>query len=186
MLDVAAFVRLLRSDLPLALYPCATDKGPFDVGPNNTFWKLLDLGFLRNLTPGLRRYALFALNRMVRMDFLRALEHDPPAELLNETCKRSHNVWETAVWAEVSGRSLVRRGDGTHRLLPAAELEPAHKILPGGLKPCHLTVRDDGQFTFTPATALSRARIYERPDPPGQERALREALPALYRSFFLA
>ena len=57
MLDVAAFVRLLRSDLPLALYPCATDKGPFDVGPNNTFWKLLDLGFLRDLSPGLRRYA---------------------------------------------------------------------------------------------------------------------------------
>ncbi|HMF37663.1 MAG TPA: hypothetical protein VKF17_13530 [Isosphaeraceae bacterium] len=33
------------------------------------------------------------------------------------------------------------------------------------------------------ATASSRARIYERPDPPGQERALRAALPALYRSF---
>jgi len=87
------------------------------------------------------------------MDFLRALEHDPPAELLNETCKRPHNVCETAVWAEDSGRSLVRRGDGTHCLIPAAELGPADTILPGGLTPCHLTVRDDGQFTFTPATA---------------------------------
>jgi pyrimidine-specific ribonucleoside hydrolase len=174
---------LLRSDLPLALNPCATNKGPYDVGRNNTDWKLLDLEFLRDLSPGLRRYALFALNRTVRMDFLRALEHDPPAELLNEICKRPHNVWETAVWAEVAGRSLVRRGDGSHRLIPAAEIGHADTILPGGLRPCELTARDDGQFTFEPAPASSRARISERADPAGQERALRDALPALYRSF---
>ena len=183
MLDVAAFVRLLRSDLPLALYPCATDKGPFDLGPNNTFWKLPDLGFLRDLSPGLRRYAVFALNRTVRMDFLRALEHDPPAELLNEICKRPHNVWETAVWAEVSGRSLVRRGDGTHRLIPAADVSPADTVIRGrpetlpsdrpGRRPVHLQARHES----------SRVRIYERADPIGQQRALREALPALYRSF---
>ncbi|MGZ3317638.1 MAG: hypothetical protein ACXWPK_04710 [Isosphaeraceae bacterium] len=47
-------------------------------------------------------------------------------------------------------------------------------------------MRDDAQFTFKPATASSRARSYECSDPSGQGLALREALPALYRSFFPA
>jgi hypothetical protein len=183
MLDIAAFVRILQSDLSLALYPCATDKGPFDLGRNNTYWKLPDLNFLRDLPAGLRRYAVFALNRTVRMDWLRALEHDPPAEVLNEACNRPHNVWETAVWAEVCGQSLVRRGDGTHRLISAADIATTDTLIPGGLKPCQLTVRDNGQFTFKIGVGSSRMRIYERDNPVGQQDALREALPELYRSF---
>ncbi|MGC8639772.1 MAG: hypothetical protein ACP5XB_07815 [Isosphaeraceae bacterium] len=183
MLDVAAFVRLLRSDLPIALYPCATDKGPFDLGRNNTYWKLPSLSWLRDLSPGLRRYAVFALNRTVRMDWLRALEHDPPAAVLDEACNRPHNVWETAVWAEVCGRSLVRRGDGTHRLVPTADIAPKDTLVSGGLKPCQLTAGDDGQFTFNTCVQSSIMCIYERDDPLGQQAALRDALPVLYRSF---
>lgn len=183
MLDTRAFVRVLRSDLPLAIYPCASEKGPFDLGRHNTYWNLPDLEFLRDLSPGLRRYAVFALDRTVRMDFLRALEHDPPMAILDAARKRPHHVWETAVWAEVSGRALVRRADGAHRLALRAEISSTDHIIAGGLKPCALSVRDDGQFSFTLVNEPSRVRVYERADPIGQERALREALPALYRSF---
>ena len=122
----------------------------------------------------------------MRTDFLRALEQDPPDELVEQVCKRPHNVWETAVWAAISGRLLVRRSDGTHRLLPPAEVAPSDPRIPGRLEPCELTVRDDGQFQFTLTDHPTRTRIYARSDPVLQERAFREALPALYRSFCLA
>ena len=185
MLDVAAFVRVLRSDLNLAIYPCATDRGPFDLGPNNTFWKLPDLGFLRDLSPGLRRYAVFAMNGTARMDFLRALEQDPPDDVAQQVYRRPHNVWETAVWATLSGRLLVRRADGTHRLLAPAEVAPTDPRIPGRLEPCELTVRDDGQFQFRLTDHPTRTSIYVRPDPALQERAFREAVPALYRTFII-
>ena len=56
VLDIHAFVRVLRSGLPLAIYPCATVNGPFDIGPYNTFWKLYDISFIQQMDPPLRRY----------------------------------------------------------------------------------------------------------------------------------
>ena len=46
VLDPQALVRLLRSDLPIAIYPCATKEGPFAYGPHNCFWKLNNLQFI--------------------------------------------------------------------------------------------------------------------------------------------
>jgi hypothetical protein len=66
---------------------------------------------------------------------------------------RGHNVWETSVWAQVSGRRIVRRSDGHFRLVPGAEVLPTDFL------------------------------IYDRGDPQADEQALREALPALYVGF---
>lgn len=74
MLDPHAIVCLLRSGLPMAIYPCATHRGPFDYGRHNTFWKLNNLEFIRHMTPVLRRYLCFAFGRTIRMDFLRAMD----------------------------------------------------------------------------------------------------------------
>lgn len=183
-LDPHAFVRLLRSDLPVAIYPCATETGPFELGPHNTFWRLPNLEFIRNMPPPLQRYCAFAFERSQRMDFLCALEDELPGEVLDRICARSHAVWETAVWATVANRRLVRRADGTYRLVPASEVHADDVVLPNDLWPCRITVQDDGQFMFerTPAAETDFA-IYHRGDPAENERALREALPTLYCSF---
>ncbi len=55
VLDPHAIVRLLRSELPIAIYPCATQDGPFAYGPHNCFWKLPNLAFVADLQPPLRR-----------------------------------------------------------------------------------------------------------------------------------
>lgn len=183
-LDPHAFARVLRSDLPVAVYPCATDKGPFDLGQYNGFWKLENLNFIRDLAPALQRYCAFAFERNARSDFLVAMDEDVPPEFMDRVCNRPHNVWETAVWANVSGRRLVRRADGTHRLLAAREVLTGDVELPNELRPCHLEVRDDGQFEFELAeNGVSNFFIYHRPDPTLNETGLREALPALYLSF---
>ncbi len=183
VLDPHALVRLLRSDLPIAIYPCATKEGPFAYGPHNSFWKLNDLRFIDHMQPQLRAYLAFAFSQSNRMDFLQAMEEDPPAALLSAIGKRTHNVWETAVWIEIARRRLVRRADGYFRIIPAGEVRPGDMVLLNELRPVRIKVRDDGQFAWEPTDGPTNFWMYDRGDPRRNEEALREALPALYESF---
>lgn len=183
LLDPLAFTRVLRSGLGLAIYPCATDDGAGGYGAHNTYWALPDLGFVRDMDPRLRRYLGYAIGEVKRVDFLRALDEDLPEDVMAATYGRRHNVWETAIWTVVSDRRLVRRVDGHHRLVPREEVEAADVVLPNRLLPCTLDVRDDGFFSFAPTDGGTTTFIYDRSDARENERALREALPALYTSF---
>ena len=89
---------------------------------------------------------------------------------------KEHYVWETAVWICVSGRKLVKRADGTHRLIPAEQVLPTDTVLPNELRPCrghrsrrrHLRIPGDrgaipllGLLPRRPATTrLPSARHY--------------------------
>lgn len=191
-LDPQAVVRLLRTDLPIALYPCAAnntkDQGYGVFSPahsydaHNTYYRIPDLRFIARLDPPLRRYLTYALNRSPRVDFLRALETDgPPID--DKILAREHHLWETGVWLCVSGRRLVRRADGTHRILPGHEILPSDRILPNELRPCEVKVHADGAYEFRATDGSSKVLVYYRGDPQANEAALREALPALYLSF---
>jgi hypothetical protein len=117
------------------------------------------------------------------MDFLRAVEQAPTAAVLESFIARPHNVWETSVWAQVADRRIVCRADGTCRLMPASEVLPSDKVLPNELRPCRIKVRDDGMFTFELTSGPTNFLIYDRGDPHENEKALREAIPALYAGF---
>lgn len=183
VLDPQAFVCLLQSDLPIAIYPCATKNGPFAYGPHNCFWKLPDLRFVENMHPGLRAYLAYAFSQSNRSDFLRATEDTPPAAVLEAIGRRSHNVWETAVWLQVANRRLVRRADGHFRIIPASMVLASDTLLTNDLRPCTIDVRKNGAFTFQCTNRPSNFLMYDRGDPAKNEQALREALPALYLSF---
>jgi pyrimidine-specific ribonucleoside hydrolase len=190
-LDPHAFVRLLRSDLPIALYPCATEEGPFGYGRHNSFWQMTDMRFIAHMHPRLRRYLGYAFGRLTRVDFLRALDDDLPAGLMERIYTLSdpghpdgrHYVWETALWTNITNRRLVRRQNGEYRLIPSNELLSTDSVLPNNLRPCHLDVRDDGLFTFAFNDAPSTIALYDRQDPLENERAFRQALTTLYTSF---
>jgi hypothetical protein len=98
---------------------------------------------------------------------------------------KEHYVWETGVWLCVSGRKLVRRADGTHRIPPTAELLPTDRVLTNELHACEVSVRDDGIYEFRETVRPSKVQVYYRGDPRENERALCEALPALYLSYRL-
>lgn len=183
VLDPHAIVCLLRSDLPIAIYPCATKDGPFAYGPHNCYWKLPDLQFIAAMQPQLRRYLGYAFNRTHRVDFLRAIEEDMPESVWPEICQRPHNVWETCVWLQITGRRLVRRGDGTYRIVRPSQVLAEDVVLPNELRPCHIEVKDNGAFTFELTDDPTHFWIYDRKDPQENERALREAFPKLYESF---
>jgi len=180
LLDPQAIVCLLRSDLPIALYPCGTKDGACGYDRHNSFWELPDLGFVARMHPQLRRYLGFAIDRVVRMDFLRALDQELSPEVMERTYARRHNVWETAVWAEVAGRRLVRRADGSHVLVAATEVAPTDVVLPNDLRPCRVQVPDDGFYSMALTDQPTNVFLYDRGDPYTNETALREALPALY------
>jgi hypothetical protein len=56
-------------------------------------------------------------------------------------------------------------------------------VLPNELRPCTVSVRDDGIYEFREAREPSNFSVCDRGDPRENEAALREALPALYLSF---
>jgi hypothetical protein len=191
-LDSLSIVCLLRTTLPIALYPDAANNAKsrgygvfspaFSYDEHNTYWKLPDLRFLSRMDAPLRRYLEYALNRSSRVDFLRATEVDGPP-LDEKLLAKEHYVWETAVWICVSGRKLVKRADGTCRILRADQVIPSDKVLPNELRPCTVTVRDDGIYEFRETTQPTNFSVYYRGDPQENEAALRQALPALYVSF---
>lgn len=187
LLDPHAVTRLLTCGLPIAIYPCATGEGPFAYGRHNSFWKLPDLQFIRGMHPALRRYLVFAFDHEARMDFLRAVEEtEAPEDVLDRICNYTHNVWETAVWAEVAGLKLVRLREGTCRLIAPTGIRDGDVPLPGELRPCRITVRPDASFAWSPSGETdvdTLYRIYDRGDPHENERALRDALPALYLTY---
>lgn len=190
-LDPHALVCLLRSQLPIDLYPCATNESPFATGPHNTYWPLSDLGFVARMHPGLRRYLAYAYARENRNDFLRAMDVDWPVDFEKPPfAGQPQHMWTQAVWARVTGRRLVRRGEG-YRLLPAAEVGARDEIAAETMRPCSVQVEADGHFALKlleeTATADkengSDIRVFERADPALDARAWNSALPALYTEF---
>jgi hypothetical protein len=191
-LDPLAIVCLLRSELSIAIYPDAAnnsdEKGRGVMGPafsydeHNTYYKLPNLRFIARMDPPLRRYLEYAFSRSSRMDFLRATEVDGPP-LAEKILAREHNVWETAVWICLSGRRLVKRADGSHRIVRPADVLPTDTVLPNELLPCEVKVQDNGIYEIRETRPPANCSVYYRGDPRKNENALREALPALYLSF---
>ncbi|MBI2433036.1 MAG: hypothetical protein HYV26_09210 [Candidatus Hydrogenedentes bacterium] len=197
-LDVHAFVRLLRADLPLAVYPCATDKGAFDLGPHNTYWSLPNLAFVRDMAPPLQRYIEYAFLRSNRHDFLTVLDSPDPLGDMTPHYAGTHHLWETAVWTQVAGLRVAHvaaasppltgeRGEDAAstkgwRILPKMGAPDGAPTVEEQLLPCRFEVRPDGQFRWE-GLADSQHAVYSRANPTHYEQALREALPPWYRGF---
>lgn len=185
-LDPHAFVRVLRSDLPVAVYPCADESGPWGLGQHNTFWQSPDFGLIRRVAPPLRRYLAFVFERTERADFLVAMEDEVPEEVVARIAALRHNVWETDVWMHVAKRKLVRLAEGGYRIVPEKDVQAGDTVISSELLPCTLDVRDDGQFTFALTEKPTPFSIFFRKDPEEHQRALIEALPRLYESYLRA
>ncbi len=193
-LDSLAAYRLLTSDLPIALYPCATGTGgPFDKGTNNTFWSLDSMDFIFEMNPMLRNYITFAFLHKNRTDYLNYLEEELPEEdsaaMRDYRIDRwygsggSHYVWEIQTWQQIAGLVLAKAEGIGWRLIPMDEVSDAHLVFDEGMVPVELSVERNGLFSFRPAEGDSNVRIYYRSDPELHQEALREAVPELYKNY---
>lgn len=184
-LDPHAYVRVLRSGLPMSLYPCASDLGPFALHRHNSFYKLDSMAFVHQISPRLQRYLSYVFKREVGNDFIRAMERDLTMEELSELASTEYkNIWETAPWIEASGRLLVRRLNGSHHIIPKSEIQAGDFILPNDQRPCKLNVHDDGRFDFELTDGPSEISIYDRgEDLEYHQKAMGEALGNLYATY---
>ena len=192
-LDEHAAARLLTSGLPICLYPCATENGPFDKGENNTFWSLDSLNFVLDMKPQLKNYLVYAFLRKTDNAYLHYLEKPLSASdstaFLDFRSDRfygsggAHYIWETSVWQQVAGLALAHIPDEGWKLVPESSLPKDCLRFDEGLKPVTLEVENDGCFSFSYSDRETGVSIYWRNDPELHQTALREALPELYKGF---
>ncbi|MCF8226034.1 MAG: hypothetical protein K9J30_09155 [Bacteroidales bacterium] len=182
-LDVFAFTRLLRSDLPIAIFPCAGIDGGFEKDVNNTYWGMQDMGFVRQMDERLQRYIAYAFTKELRHDFLRAMNADTPVIIDTQEFPSPFHFWEPPIWLIAARRQIVERADGSYRILTEDELLKSDRIIPNYTRPCKLTVRDDGRFLFEYTDEATNFTIYVRDDLDEHEKAFREALPVLLKTY---
>ncbi len=183
-LDVFAFIRVLRSDLALALYPCAGKDGGFVKDQNNTYWELDDLSFLKEMHPQLQCYLDYAFGKSLKYDFLRAMDLGAPYSENKKIQFEVFHVWESAIWMELTNRKLVKNVEGHYKLIHERELQSSDNLLESRLRPCRLLeIRNDGRFTYEYTNEPSNIAIYYRENVEENETALNEVIPGLFKSF---
>lgn len=182
-LDVFAFRRLLKSDLPIVIYPCASKDGAFVAGNYTTYWRMPTLGFIKNMNPQLRRYLDFNFSKAQRTDFLRAMDLDDATANDTSFYPSPHHVWETALWMNCANRVLVNTTNGAYKLIPKSAVDKSTKIVKESLVSCLVAVRDDGRFSFKATGKPTNFQIYYRENVQQNEEGYRSALPQLYLSF---
>lgn len=183
-LDPIAMEVLLESELPIALYPCATADGPFADGVDNTHVTLPDLAWFADVAPPLRAFAFFALTRSPRTDYLAAMDETPDASAAALAFGRRLDVWEVPAWLAVTGRKLVRHRAGDYAIVRAAEVVATDAVLADSLTPAKVRVKSEGGFEIEPKTDDSdHVLVYRRANPVAQGDALREAIPRWYEGF---
>jgi hypothetical protein len=182
-LDVFAFTRLLRSNLPIALFPCAGVDGAFMKDRNNTYWQMPDMSFVHKMDSRLQRYIHYAFTSQLRHDFLCAMDSGNPAEGDLKKYPAPFHMWETPIWIVAARREIVYRENGTYEIIPKSNVVSTDRIITNLVRPCSLTVRDDGRFLFEYTDQPTSLSIFVRDNPAEHEKALREAFPRMLQSY---
>ncbi|MCF8226239.1 MAG: hypothetical protein K9J30_10205 [Bacteroidales bacterium] len=183
-LDVHSFVRLMQSDLPIALYPCGSYEG---MGKNNTYWELHRLTFIAEMDEKLQRYMDYFFRRKNQYDFLRAMDMNelPDTSIIRTQYPDEFHMWTTDSWLQAANLVMVREGDQSFALKQRNEVNDNEAIVSGHLLPCTIEVGNDGKFVFSKISDHSSTNfyIYERSDPALNEKAFNQVIPALYKGF---
>lgn len=182
-LDVFAYTTILRSDLPIILFPCAGIDGGFVKDINNTYWSMPDMGFVQEMDTRLQHYIDFAFTQEMQHDFLRAMNADTPALIDTKKYPSPFHFWEPPIWLIASRRQLAERADGVFRIIRDDEVLESDRIIPNDTRPVKLTVRDDGRFLFEYTNEATNFSIFVRDDVIEHENAFREALPELLKTY---
>lgn len=182
-LDPLAFTRIVRSDLPVAIYPCSGKDGAFIKDKNSTYWKLPDLSFVGKMDFRLQRYIDFAMMKSSTVNFLSILNNVNPFAEHFSFYPAPFSVWETHVWIIATQRVLSKNSAGSFEIKSKEDLLPTDNIVSNELRPCVLHVRDDGRFTFDYTSKPSNITIFYRDNPDLHERALQESVPKLFIGF---
>ena len=183
-LDVYAFTRIIKSGLPIALYPCAGKNGVFECDSNSSFWKLDSMDFLRRMNPLLQCYIHFVLDKIPVDDrFLDRMNDGAPYSEGRAIPPVDFKIWESAVWLNVTERELVQTLTGDYLIKRKKDVLPTDYVLENSLLPCIVTLDDKKIVRFVYTDRQSNIEIYYRPDADLNQKALNSAIPRLMCSY---
>jgi pyrimidine-specific ribonucleoside hydrolase len=183
-LDLAAYVGLWRSGLPIRWYPCATETGAHNPDhERGTYWTVSHADLFRNLPNGLGAWFSFSFLGNRRGDFIRAMDELKNASDWEKVLSGKRNLWSTASLVMAAGRVLAHTPDGW-RFVPESA-SGGYEVWPWRLDPIEATVTDDGQVHWQPVTKNTQNWIFGRRSGGNFGLAMAEALNALLRSITL-
>ena len=182
-LDVFAFNRILKSDLPVAIYPCAGKDGAFVKDTNNTYWKLPNMNFIYNMHIQLQHYLNFAFTKSLQYDFLYAMDSDYPTKIDINKFPQPFHIWESAIWLIATKKEIICNSNNEYQIIKKEELKKNHKLIINELRPCILKdITENGRFKFIYTSKASNKEIYYRTNLKENEKAFQQVIPQLYIS----
>jgi hypothetical protein len=185
MIDVAAYVGLFRSGLPIDWYPCAAPGPNRSVALNtvdrNSYWKAAHADLFRGLPQPLLGWFVHGFAANGRGDLLRALREQGRGSAGAMLMQGERHMWSTASMALAAGRVLAKTPEGW-RFVPAAKVPAGAETQLLALDPVSVTVTDDGRTKWQSAPGGSHIRLFRRHAGPEHTAAITEALNALLRS----
>jgi pyrimidine-specific ribonucleoside hydrolase len=181
-LDVHAFNRILKADLPLAIYPCAGKDGGFVKDINNTYFTLQNLDFLKEMRAPLQNYLDYSFTMGLQHDFLRVLDGHGVYDRGKALPFQRFHVWESSIWLIVRELEMVRLTSGAYSLKAKNKITRDDQVVENALRPIRLTeVRADGRIQFE-YTDKSKVHIFFRADLAESDKALNALVPEIFKS----
>lgn len=182
-LDPAAYIAILRSDLPIAWVPCF-DGGLWQKGNHASFWQATQGDLLSAAPPPLVQFFRFALEKPAA-DPLPFLAEPVDVEAKARLFAQTRNLWCTAIFGTLAGRRVVEQ-DGRFIARPPAageprELQRDHGVF--GFREISVTI--DENAIVRPATGPDARNLwqFEIRDRPRYGRAMTEATADLLAKF---
>ena len=189
-LDPPAYVRLLRSDLPIYWAPSFEGTESFElfVGgqwksrPGQTYWRFGQREMFDGLAAALQNYFLYALAPKTpsQDDPIAYLKKRPQERSIKERVwSEQRHMWSTITFLDAAGRKFYRKGDSWAALSkpePGWEQAPIYEFALTGV-----SIDRDIRTTLEPADAASSLRVIRILDTENYERAMISALRRILR-----
>ena len=179
-LDTAAYVKLWRSGLPIDWYPCATERGAFDLEhERGTHWQASHDVLLKDLPSKMKSWFAYSFAGNGRGDIIRALDELGSGAVWEHILSAHRSLWSTASIIMAADRVLAHTPEGW-RFLPA--LAAGGNTWPLTLEHVAAAVQDNGQVDWKLSANATGYRIFRRQPSREYSAAMAEALHALLRS----
>lgn len=174
-LDPQAYIRLMRSGLPVYWVPCF-DGGLWQNKGHASFCRAKQGDLLQKAVPEVLQYFIYALNQE-KSEPLAFLSSPVDENRRTRLFAEQRNLWCTAVLGVMSGRNIVFDGSTYISALPARAQDSkpftGNEIF--GFGEIELTISDTAVVQYGPGPNSKKAMRFEVRDPAHWELALTQA-----------
>jgi len=194
VLDPQAYIRMMRSDLPVYWCPCFGGRiGTGLSGPGEarfreyqTHWKFRQADVYESLATPLQNFLLYALgHKVVSLDDpIAYLSRNPEPELKQREWVQTRHMWCTGPMIHAAGRGLYRNQDCWAALssrTPEFQPSPVYEFVPASV-----TIDRDLQPTLKLSGATGNFRVFHILDSENYEKAMTTSLRGLLAGMPLA